>query len=132
ECNVDGSFILGEWSFIGYKISENITDSKSVHGYDMTINFERKDKEFKLSGKSSINLYNGSYNLRSNKNKRGLIEITGFLTTKIGGSPKDLNYEHKYLENLSSVAEFQIISNKVIHLFTVNGDFRDMMIFVKK
>jgi heat shock protein HslJ len=132
ECAVDRSFIVGEWNFIGYKLSEKISGNKSTHGYDMTIFFDNKSNNYAISGKSAINLYNGTYNVRSNKNSKGLISIEGFLTTKIVGSAEDLDYEFKYLDNLKNVFEFQIIDKNTIHLSTTIGDFNDVMIFVKK
>ena len=131
-CKFDKSFILGEWIFVGYKDSEKISGLTSKHGYAINIVFSEKDGNYSVSGKSTINLYNGTYTVRSNKNGKGLINIEGFLTTKVGGSPKDLDYEYKYTENLRKVESFSLPEKDVVHFQVINGDFKDIMIFKKK
>lgn len=132
ECKFDKSFIVGDWSFVGYKESEKISGLVSKHGYDINILFSEKDGNYSVSGKSSINLYNGTYIVMSNKDGKGLISIEGFLTTKVGGSPKDLDYEYRYTENLRNVQSYSLIDKNVIHFQVVNGDFKDIMIFKRK
>ncbi len=132
ECKFDKSFILGEWIFIGYKDSEKISGLTSKHGYDINIIFSEKDGNYSVHGKSSVNLYNGTYIIRSNKNDKGLINIEGFLTTKVGGSPEALGYEFRYTDNLRKVETFYLPEKNVIYFQVNNGDFKDTMIFKKK
>jgi hypothetical protein len=131
ECKVDASFIMGEWKFLGYKDKDKITDNTKKHKYDITILFEKSEDVFKISGRSAINLYNGTFNVRSNKDKKGLIDIEGFLTTKVGGSYEDLEYENNYLESLKNVFNFELIGNDKILLSFQRGDYKDQMVFLK-
>jgi len=132
ECKFDKSFIFGEWIFVGYKDSEKISGLTSKHGYDINIIFSEKDGNYSVQGKSAINLYNGTFIIRSNKNDKGIINIEGFLTTKVGGSPEDLDYEFKYTDNLRKVETFYLPEKNVIYFQVNNGDFKDIMIFKKK
>ena len=132
ECIFDKTFIKGEWSFVGYRDAEKISGLTSKHGYEINIIFTQENGNYQVSGKSAINLYSGTYQIKSNKNRSGLMNIEGFLTTKVGGAPKDLEYESKYTENLSKVQSFKMENDNVIHFQIVNGDYNDTMIFKRK
>jgi heat shock protein HslJ len=132
ECLFDKTFILGNWSFLGYKKADKLSnDIDKKHKYEINALFTKEEDNYRISGRTAINFYGGAYFIKSNKDKKGLIDIESFIMTKIGGPEPDLSYEQKYIENLDDVDSFQLVNSNTLYLEFSKGDTRDIMIFKK-
>ncbi len=93
-----------------YKSDNNIVDIinnkqyKSADNKKITIMFSNGF----VSGNSGINRYIGSYSIKNNK-----IVITGFGSTMMAGSEKDMQLEQEYLKFLKGSHNIKISNDKL-------------------
>lgn len=124
KCPIDLNSILGQWKFLGYK-SEGaaINKNNSTHNYDMNINFtaDVRDDIYILTGKSSINLIGGTFDI-TNKNT---INMSISYSTKIAGDEAATNYEQKYSHFLNNTAAQYYISGNYLEIHSSISNWED-------
>lgn len=108
---VDVEQIAGSWKLI------------KPLGYDVTLVIERgfqtwerePDKVFKLSGKSSVNLYTSSLSYENRNDSRVTVGTIG--STKMAGPPEAMQFEQSYYTSLQAVTRYELTNQNRLRLY---------------
>lgn len=97
SCN-DAAELCGTWNTCGL-IKDGIAQEIVVS----TINFEEIENAIQVFGDSGVNLFNGTV-----KTKKGTIEFNHMGSTKMMGSPAEMEFEDMFLEAIANADSYSL------------------------
>lgn len=128
-CSKDAATIPGDYEFLGYQIADdiNLDQAAAKHSFPAYAKFTGQEDDFKIEGRSGVNYFFGSYEIKS----PGNVSVSVQGSTKIAGSTEATTFEQKFWQSMSAVQSYES-KNKLLLLGFGTDQAQDWMVFAKK
>ena len=135
-----GTALIGEWRYVGTFSHAADYGCMPCPGYDYdkapTLNL---DASGKLSGKSVVNQYEGTYRAMVEDStrqifQRGTFQISMLFQTEIAGTPAQMQEESHYVDRLQKTTSYYVDTNGTLYvsLSLSQAKSSDYLFFVRR
>jgi len=132
-CEQDLEKLVGDWKFLGFESADKFNGAfnSKKHPYDMNIKMSLSNDTISFGGRSSVNMYGGSFTLIKDAIGIGQIKVNPAIwSTKISGSLEANQYESKYYDALASMSSYLIKGDLLFMAFNTAKE-SDRLVYKK-